>query len=1188
MLKASATLPFLLLVSGCFSDSEHKGLSLTDGWISGTDFQPCGGLALPFKRFLVSSSTMFWSQTSKAQIPPNNGLDCNNDALLSSAPWPANTLSLQAWNFYKQRKTKRSKARVLYYSNSTASFQILLRSGDIALNPGPVKCDSGNQGTRCKQRSSRNAHRDPTSLKCDNCEKTIRKNQKSVACEVCFSQQHIKCTDLGAKYIGTTWTCPKCLSSILPFFNYPYHDTLEDFDPAEDTNSLHLVETLKNHSKDLSIMHFNTQSMVSSFNEFQVLVSQLPMDIITMSETWLRNNPALLDYVTLPGYTALFRNREGARGGGVGAYISNSIQFKRRKDIEQLQPEMEHLWIEVPGRNKHSKALIGVIYRSERIGLSPPDWLDAFETLLAHLTASWDGLLLLTGDTNIDMLNPSNRLTKQYQSILDAFGCHQHVTKATRITQTSKTLIDHIVSNNRRCITATEVIPGWSISDHEGIFACVNVRVIRYQPRYKWIRLEKELIAEEFVKDCANLPLNVVYGLDSPDDMVQGFNTLFGECIDRHAPLKRIKVTRPPAPWMNSDEVRKLQAERDKLRQDAHKENSDDGSWVAFRAVRNKIKSVINKSRRAFITNALSSKRPKEVWRVIHRILHPSPKPLQADPDRLNNYFIKTNERTLGTKPDERSDLIDLVNSFSECPRTSHPFHLRSVSLQEVEKEIDNLRSDTSTGIDQIPVKFVKLAKEHISGPLTHIINHCIVTSSFPRLWKIARISPIPKVNEPLSDADYRPVSILPTLSKVFERLVLNQLVVFINEEALLGPTVSGFRKGHSTTTVLLGIRDALIRASSRGEVTLMVCADYSKAFDTVKFRSVVSKMHSLGFSKDFLLWMIDYLTHRRQLVQIDDKKSDMATVEFGVPQGSILGPVIFNLYVADLQSELQCDCYQYADDTTFYVHSKPCDLDASADHINRTITRLRHYSESCNLALNPSKTNWMLVSSPQMARYHNLEERNLPVACGDTPLERISCAKLLGVYMDQHLTWKSHVDHVLSSSYGTLSVLRRLKNLAPFHVRKHLAESLVLSKVHYACSVFHPLPAFQMKRLQRLQNACAGFVMRRFAGLEDVIKLKWLPVKENVELNILKLTHKSLYDEAFPEYLNLHLHKVSAYNLRSTVAPVLSIPRESGTFQHSAATIFNKLPATIRNTTEYVAFCRSVRSHLLATLNLS
>ena len=144
--------------------------------------------------------------------------------------------------------------------------------------------------------------------------------------------------------------------------------------------------------------------------------------------------------------------------------------------------------------------------------------------------------------------------------------------------------------------------------------------------------------------------------------------------------------------------------------------------------------------------------------------------------------------------------------------------------------------------------------------------------------------------------------------------------------------------------------------------------------------------MHCLGFSKHFLLWMIDYLTHRRQLVQIDDRKSDMAKVQLGVPQGSILGPVMFNLYVADLQSELQCDCYQYADDTTFSINSKPCDLNSSADPINKAIISLRDYSKSCNLVLNSSKTNWMLISTPQMARYHSLEDENFlsPVAILD------------------------------------------------------------------------------------------------------------------------------------------------------------------------------------------------------------
>lgn len=288
---------------------------------------------------------------------------------------------------------------------------------------------------------------------------------------------------------------------------------------------------------------------------------------------------------------------------------------------------------------------------------------------------------------------------------------------------------------------------------------------------------------------------------------------------------------------------------------------------------------------------------------------------------------------------------------------------------------------------------------------------------------------------------------------------------------------------------------------------------------------------------------MVDYLTDPRQMVKIDDRKSDMATLEFGVPQGFILGPVILISTSLIFKSNYGVTVISTLTIRLSMSTRSPATLGSSAAQINKTIAILNDYSNNGNLALNPTKTNWMLSSTPQMARYHSLEDRDLPIVCGDSALKRISCTKLLGVHMDQHL---------LSTSYGTLSVLRRLKNLAPFHVRKHLAESLVLSHLNYACTVFDPLPVYQEKRLQRLQNACAGFVTRLFADLEDIIKLNWLPVKENVEFNILKLAHKSLYDKnSFPEYLKLSLHQVTAYNLRSSTAPVFSIPKESGTFQH-------------------------------------
>ena len=190
-------------------------------------------------------------------------------------------------------------------------------------------------------------------------------------------------------------------------------------------------------------------------------------------------------------------------------------------------------------------------------------------------------------------------------------------------------------------------------------------------------------------------------------------------------------------------------------------------------------------------------------------------------------------------------------------------FKLQLVTPSEVPREINRIRNDTSTGPNQIPINFIKTVTHIIAGPLTHIINTFIEISSFPEAWKIARITPIPKNESIASESDMRPIFILPVLSKVFERLVHQQVVSFIDSHDLLKDNISGFRKDHSTTTVLLTIRDDIIKAMKRGEVTLMILADFSKAFDTIKYQTVLKKLNYHGFSKSFLNWTIEYLTDR-------------------------------------------------------------------------------------------------------------------------------------------------------------------------------------------------------------------------------------------------------------------------------------------------------------------------------------
>ena len=285
-------------------------------------------------------------------------------------------------------------------------------------------------------------------------------------------------------------------------------------------------------------------------------------------------------------------------------------------------------------------------------------------------------------------------------------------------------------------------------------------------------------------------------------------NAVIRECIERHAPLIRIRVTRPSAPWTKCSNIRDLQKERDTARYEAHSTPSVT-KWDYFRSVRNKLKAAIRTARKTFIEKALYSNKSSEVWKVIHRILKPSPKPLCFNPDELNGHFTSTAQRTLNINATSYVELTELIENLLDDLDDHTRFHISPVTIEEVFKAIKTLRSDCSTEADQIPPTFIKLVADHLAGPLTRIINGCITEAYFPKLWKIARVSLISKVDNPTTNNELRPISILPVLSKVCERLVGWQMSELAS---LLRDNISSCRKEHSTITALLGVRDDIKR----------------------------------------------------------------------------------------------------------------------------------------------------------------------------------------------------------------------------------------------------------------------------------------------------------------------------------------------------------------------------------------
>ena len=385
---------------------------------------------------------------------------------------------------------------------------------------------------------------------------------------------------------------------------------------------------------------------------------------------------------------------------------------------------------------------------------------------------------------------------------------------------------------------------------------------------------------------------------------------------------------------MKTPHIEELQQEKNTLRHAAHLPNAHSSTWNSFCSVQNRLKQAIRSARKSFIEKALLSNKSCEIWCLIQHILKPSPKPLCIDPDKLNVHFSTTAQRTIEAPATSLDTLADIIDGLPEIPDNIST--IQPVTQRGVLECIKPLCSDSSTGADT-PGKICETVAEHLLDPLTHIINNCIKGSYFPTKWKMARVSPIPKVVNPTLMNELRPILILLVLYKVFEKAVGIQMMSFAERASLLHEGLSSFRKGYSTTTALLGMRDDIQKAMDKGEVTLMVIADFSKAFDIICFRTTLLKLHKLGFTKPSLKWLLSYLCDRRQFIQIDDKSSSCQTIAFRIPQGSILGPMIFNLYVSDFKYIIlgSTKCSQYADNATLYHHTPVQDLAGGVSLMN-------------------------------------------------------------------------------------------------------------------------------------------------------------------------------------------------------------------------------------------------------------
>jgi hypothetical protein len=495
-----------------------------------------------------------------------------------------------------------------------------------------------------------------------------------------------------------------------------------------------------------------------------------------------------------------------------------------------------------------------------------------------------------------------------------------------------------------------------------------------------------------------------------------------------------------------------------------------------------------------------------------------------------------------------------------------------AVSAADVIQFIRRLPNKTSAA-DPIPTSVLKGIADLAAPFIAELFSRSLASGYYPAVFKHAFVTPIvKKAGMDSSDVgSYRPISNLSVLSKLFERVVARQLWNYLLLNKLLPMLQSGFRPGHSTETAILHVLSDILAAVDRGEFAALVLLDLSTAFNTVDHDILLERLkRTFGITGSAHCWLASYLTGRSECVRRGSSCSDTTWLVCGVPQGSVLGPLLFVLYTVDLTALIEqhgLTPHLYADDTQIYGSCRPNNVDEFTSNLTACIADVAAWMRSNRLQLNVDKTELLWLSTPR--RRHQLPTDTVTIAGHDvTPT---SSARNLGVYFDADLTMRRHVGVVVSRCFAALRQLRAVRQYVTVPVMQSLVTSLVLSRLDYCNCVFFGLPATQLRRLQAVQNSAARLIfnLRRSDHISDaLISLHWLRVAERTRYKMADLVYRSLHGQT-PSYL-VNFSPLSASGrsgLRSASSHRLAVPRTrlssigDRAFPVAGATVWNDLP---------------------------
>lgn len=956
--------------------------------------------------------------------------------------------------------------------------------------------------------------------KCSVCYRKVSSTSQFHLCKVCKKWSHAKCNGIVSKYLSNFWICVTCKNEAFPFYGSNVSDVIKLDSGVSNFKSYfqqlnNLVDPFIHSStpegfenvnckfydcfeflsipqkvKMFSCMHINISSLCKHFDELSELLSALNhnFSVLGISETRLSN--MRISNIDIPNY-AFIHTPPDSSVGGVGLYIHNRYAFKPRPDLNQLlfcSKLLESVFVEIIFKSKVN-VVVGCIYKHPL--LDTDIFNNNYLSLFLQKASKENKTLVLLGDFNINLLNCTT--SSSINNFLDLLGSYQlmpQITLPTRITEQSSTLIDNIFlsSNQYQCLSGNLSV---KLSDHLPQFILINL--YEHLKKQKFVGKQRDwsqFNEEDFILDYLDVNWKRILNIESSNASVafeSFFNALLS-LVDKHAPfvqLSKKQMKLRSKPWITKDILVSIRV-RDRLFKSFIKSKNEIervNLYSQYKAYRNRIVSLCNLSKRKFYSNYFyaNSKNIKNIWKGIRDLissgtLNNTPISLQnensvtSDPgivsEIFNNYFVNIANKIKAKIPFTRHNF----QSYLKNPNPNS-FFVNPTNPTEVSLLIDSLKNNKACGPNSIPVSILKLINFDISITLSKLVNLSFSSGIFPTILKEAQVIPIFKKGSTLEVHNYRPISLLSNIDKIYQRLMYKRIINFLNVNNCLYSLQFGFRKSYSASDAIINNIETVLKSLDAGDFVCGIFIDLQKAFDTVDHNTLLSKLKHYGIRGVPFNWFKSFLFSRTQYVTISGHKSSVKKISNGVPQGSVLGPLLFLLYINDLNNAIHYSTIShFADDTSLFHSNKS--LKSMTKKVNLDLKSLCHWLSANKISLNADKTEFILFRHKR--KVINFEVK---LKLNGKRLIQSSVINFLGVFVDENLLWWKQVEFISNKLRKANGALCKLRHYVSKNVLMSVYYAIFHSHMAYACQVWGQKESGLTNRIAILQKRAVRII---------------------------------------------------------------------------------------------------------------